>query len=64
MIEVDEGEGQPSQYAEVQAIRLAIDAALQRKPQILPDSWMVARAFWDWLTQWKQELAETRGLFG
>ncbi|XP_075302900.1 uncharacterized protein LOC142365714 [Opisthocomus hoazin] len=62
--ETAEGEGESSQFAEVKAIRLALDIAGREKwpgLYLYTDSWMVANALWGWLQQWKKNNWQRRG---
>ncbi|KAK4817077.1 hypothetical protein QYF61_027908 [Mycteria americana] len=64
MVEIAEGDGESSQFAEVKAIQLALDIAEGGKwPELYlcTDSWMVANALWGWLQQWKQNNWQRRG---
>ncbi|XP_048786412.1 uncharacterized protein LOC125686463 [Lagopus muta] len=62
--EATEGKGEPSQFAEVKAVQLALDVAERERWPMLylyTDSWMVANALWGWLQQWEQNNWQRRG---
>ncbi|GAB0207391.1 hypothetical protein GRJ2_003204700 [Grus japonensis] len=64
VVEAIEGEGESSQFAEVEAIQLALEIAEREKWPVLylyTDSWMVANALWEWLQQWKKTNWQHRG---
>ncbi|KAM9600007.1 ribonuclease H-like [Morphnus guianensis] len=62
VIEATEGEGEPSQFAEVKATQLALEIAEQERwPGVYTDSWMVVNALWGWLQQWKKSNCQRRG---
>ncbi|KAK4827441.1 hypothetical protein QYF61_017998 [Mycteria americana] len=62
VVETAKGEGELSQFAEVNAIQLALDIADREKwPVLSTDSWMMTNALWGWLQQWKQSNWQHRG---
>lgn len=64
LAEAVEGEGKLSQFAEVEAIQLALEIAEQEKWPVFDlcaDSRMVANALWGWLQHWKSNSWQHRG---